>query len=133
MTTTHAVFNMPAGVIGIVFYHVLSDPERLGAYLSPIWTLFLLSMAVSLFGSLADFFIYLYAFATFRDSSRHLIYKCCHCCASVPTDGGDNEREVGNPRTSKKINSEEEDADSPHDQNNIIFKFSTQNESNTTK
>lgn len=77
MATSHAVFNIPVGVIGIAFYQVLSDPERLGAYISPLWTVFLLSMSVSLFGSLTDFFIYLYVFAAFRESASNLASKCC--------------------------------------------------------
>ena len=78
MATTHVVFHLPAGVVGIVFYQVLSDPERLGMYVAPLHTLYLLSMSVSIFGSLADFFIYMYAFVEFRKSACHLFLMCFH-------------------------------------------------------
>ena len=82
MATTHVVFHLPAGVVGIAFYQVLSDPERLGIYIAPLHTLYLLSMSVSIFGSLADFFIYMYAFVAFRESARHLLLMCFHCGVS---------------------------------------------------
>ena len=79
MAITHVVFHLPAGLIGIAFYHVLSTPDFLGKYVDPLWTLYLLSMSVSIFGSLADFFIYLYAFPAFRESVRRLIFQACLC------------------------------------------------------
>lgn len=81
MATTHVVFHLPAGVIGIVFYQILSDPVRLGAYVASFHTIYLLSMSVSIFGSLADFFIYLYVFAAFRKSAHTLFLMCIRCGA----------------------------------------------------
>lgn len=100
MATTHAIFHMPAGVIGIVFYQVLSEQERLGAYLLPLWTIFLLSMSVSLFGSLADFFIYLYTFAAFSESASRLFSKCCGCYTFTQCHGSGNGSKTGNTRWS---------------------------------
>lgn len=75
MATIHVLFHLPAGVLGIAFYQALAAPERFGGYVVPLWTLYLLSMSVSVFGSLADFFIYLYAFPAFRSSSLQLLSR----------------------------------------------------------
>ena len=75
MAMTHVLFHLPAGVSGIFFYQALASPEPLGANVVPLWTLYLLSMSVSVFESLADFIIYLYAFPVFRSSARHLLSR----------------------------------------------------------
>lgn len=79
MAITHVVFHLPAGLIGIAFYQILSTPGSL-RFVTPMWTIYLLSMSVSVFGSLADFFIYLYAFPAFRDNARRLISRTCLIC-----------------------------------------------------
>lgn len=84
MAITHVVFHLPAGLIGIAFYHVLSTPKTFGTYVLPLWTLYLLSMSVSVFGSLADFFIYLYVFPAFRESVKFLILRACSCNSFDP-------------------------------------------------
>ena len=79
MAMTHVLFHLPAGVCGILFYQALAAPERLGANVAPLWTLYLLSMSVSVFESLADFFIYLFAFPVFRSSARQLLSRLFLC------------------------------------------------------
>lgn len=84
MATAHVVFHMPAGVLGVLVYQALSNPQRFGPYILPFFTFFTLSLSVSIFGSLADFFIYLYAFAAFRESALRLALWCFSCCFSRP-------------------------------------------------
>ena len=79
MAFTHVMFHLPAGVIGIAFYQVLATPDTHTKYAGRLWTVYLLSMSVSIFGSLVDFFIYMYAFPAFREGAQLLVSTICLC------------------------------------------------------
>lgn len=89
MAMTHVVFHLPAGMAGIAFYEARSNPQHFGEYVELLWQLYLLAMGVTAFGSLADFFIYLYAFRGFRKSVYHLVVRCRNCSASNESPTGD--------------------------------------------
>ena len=73
MTCTHALFNLPAGFVGIAFYHVISSPAELGKYIAPIFNIYMCSMVIASVGSLADAIIYFFLFPAFRRTARQVL------------------------------------------------------------
>ena len=73
MTCIHALFNLPAGFVGIAFYHVISSPAELGEYIAPIFNIYMCSMVIASVGSLADAIIYFFLFPAFRRTARQVL------------------------------------------------------------
>lgn len=82
MSCTHALFNLPAGFVGIVFYHVISSPAQLGEYIAPLFNIYMCSMVIASVGSLADAIIYFFLFPAFRHAARQVL--CCSRTTDSP-------------------------------------------------
>lgn len=74
MATTHVLFQLPASVLGLVFYsRELHSPL--------LFSIYVIALSASAIGSLADFLIYTFIYRAFRRRVANLFNASVACCS----------------------------------------------------